>query len=120
MIVGWVGGPEAERFIGSGEDYATAQALASLRQIFGIPEDRLRKLVLAAYSHDWGADPFSRGAYAYVPVNGLKAQQTLAYELNDTLFFAGEATSVGHIGTVHGAIASGERAAAEILTSVRR
>ncbi len=34
----------------------------------------------------------------------------------DTLFFAGEATnSDGHHGTVHGAIATGARAACEIL-----
>jgi monoamine oxidase len=36
--------------------------------------------------------------------------------VDNKLFFAGEATAVGHIGTVHGAIQSGQRAAAEILT----
>jgi monoamine oxidase len=36
--------------------------------------------------------------------------------VDDTLFFAGEATDVtGNNGTVHGAIASGKRAAQEIL-----
>jgi len=71
-----------------------------------------------SYTHDWSADPFSRGAYAYLPVNGLEAQHTLAGGVDDTLFFAGEATSVGNIGTVHGAIASGSHAAAEILQRV--
>ena len=120
MIVGWIGGPDAERFIGRGEEYVVEQALASLRLILGVSEERLRKLLLAAHTHDWGGDPFSRGAYAYLPVNGLEAQHALGRGINDTLFFAGEATSVGHIGTVHGAIASGHRAAAEILQGQRQ
>jgi monoamine oxidase len=37
----------------------------------------------------------------------------------DTLFFAGEATdTTGHNGTVHGAIASGHRAANQILRTL--
>jgi len=51
-----------------------------------------------------------------VPVNGLELQQILAQPIANKLFFAGEATSVGHIGTVHGAIQSGQRAAKEILS----
>jgi len=39
----------------------------------------------------------------------------LAEPIGGKLFFAGEATSVGHIGTVHGAIQTGQRAATEIL-----
>ncbi|MEP6568607.1 MAG: NAD(P)/FAD-dependent oxidoreductase [Acidobacteriota bacterium] len=115
MIVGWVGGPDTDRFAGRGEEFVVTQALASLEQILGVSEERLRKLLLASYLHDWGTDPFSRGAYSYLPVNGLEAQQTLARAIDDTLYFAGEATSVGHIGTVHGAVASGKRAAKEII-----
>ena len=44
----------------------------------------------------------------------LKA--ALARSIDNTLFFAAEATdTAGHDGTVHGAIASGRRAAQEIL-----
>ena len=115
MMVGWAGGPAAEKFVGRGKEYALEQALTSLRQILGVSEESLRNLLLAAYTHDWGSDPLSRGAYAYLPVNGLDAQRTLARPLEDTIYFAGEAISVGHIGTVHGAIASGHLAATEIL-----
>lgn len=118
MIVGWCGGPDAERFIGKGEEYIVEQALTSLRQFLGVSQDSLSNLLVSAHTHDWGADPFSRGAYAYLPVNGLEAQHALGRGIDHTLFFAGEATSVGHIGTVHGAIASGHRAAAEILQRV--
>jgi monoamine oxidase len=49
-------------------------------------------------------------------VDGEGAQSELAASLDDTLFFAGEATNTeGHHGEVHGAIATGERAAREIL-----
>ena len=65
--------------------------------------------------HDWSADPFSRGAYSYVAVGGGEARATLGAPVEQTLFFAGEATSTdGQGGTVNGAIESGERAAAAI------
>jgi len=118
VMVGWVGGTSAEKFVGQGKEYAIGQALASLKTILGVSEDQLRKLLLASHSHDWGADPYSRGAYAYVPVDGLAAQRTLARPVDQTLFFAGEAMSVGHIGTVHGAIDTGQRAAREILETL--
>jgi monoamine oxidase len=85
---------------------------------FGISEPRLRELLISAHTHNWSSDPFTLGAYAYLPVGGLVLQQTLARPVDDTLYFAGEATSVGHIGTVHGALDSGHRAAREILKSL--
>jgi monoamine oxidase len=70
----------------------------------------------AAYFHDWQSDPFSRGAYSYGKVGSDGAQQALGAPVANVLFFAGEATDIsGHNGTVHGAIASGYRAAEEIL-----
>ena len=120
VIVGWVGGPAAERFTGRGKEYAVEQALASLNQILGVSDDSLRKLLVGSYWHDWGADPFCRGSYAYLPVNGLQAQNALARPVDETLFFAGEATSVGHIGTVHGAIETGQQAAKEVLEGLSR
>jgi monoamine oxidase len=78
-------------------------------------------LLEAAYFHDWQNDPFSRGAYSYGKVGADGAQQELSHPVEDTLFFAGEATdTTGHNGTVHGAIASGRRAAREIVDSVGR
>jgi len=120
VIVGWVGGPDAEKFSDRGKEYVVEQALSSLENILGVSEDSLRKLLLASYWHDWGSDPFSRGAYAYLPVDGLEAQRDFSRALDDTLFFAGEALSVGHIGTVHGAVDTGEEAAKEILEALAR
>jgi monoamine oxidase len=120
LLVGWVGGPDADKFVARTNEYVLEQALSSLAQILGVSEKRLRELLLESYTHDWSSDPFTRGGYAYLPVNGLEAQRKLARPLDNTLFFAGEATSVGHIGTVHGAIESGHRVAKEILASLSR
>lgn len=66
----------------------------------------------AFYFHDWRRDPQFRGAYSYVPVDGLWARDVLSKPVQRTLYFAGEATNRnGHGGTVHGAMASGLRAA---------
>jgi monoamine oxidase len=66
---------------------------------------------------DWQADRFANGAYSFVPVNALPAQRALGAPVADTLFFAGEATDAeGASGTVHGALATGERAAVELLS----
>jgi monoamine oxidase len=67
---------------------------------------------------DWLADPFSQGAYSYVPVHELKTPSELAEPVDGTLFFAGEATHDRLSGTVAGALASGYRAADEVLRSL--
>lgn len=70
--------------------------------------------------HDWMNDPFSRGVYSYQLVGGADAPSDLARPIDGTLFFAGEATDTsGATGTVHGAIASGVRAASQVLRSLR-
>lgn len=121
LLVGWAGGPRADRLRHASETEAglVDQAIASLAQIFNLTVNEVRAEMEAAYSHDWHDDPFARGAYTYVPVNGLAAQKDLARPVENKLFFAGEATCVGHIGTVHGAIQSGQRAAAELAESLR-
>jgi monoamine oxidase len=120
LLVGWIGGPNAEHLKGAGlsQDELLEEALQSLQVIFGVSESWLRQLLVSSHTHNWSSDPFTRGGYAYLPVGGLKAQQTLARSVDKVLFFAGEATSVGHVGTVHGAIESGLRAAKEILKSL--
>jgi monoamine oxidase len=61
--------------------------------------------------------PTAGGAYSYPLVDSKEAARSLAAPVQDTLFFAGEATDFnGHHGTVHGAIASGQRAAADLLS----
>jgi monoamine oxidase len=115
LLVGWAGGCMAEKLIQSKKPLLE-HALDSLQFIFGVPRKRIQNLLESTYHHDWQSDPFTRGAYSYIPVHGLRALATLMRPVEDTLFFAGEATDTeGNWGTVHGAMATGLRAAREIL-----
>ncbi|MDB5033789.1 MAG: Flavin containing amine oxidoreductase [Chlorobi bacterium] len=117
MLTGWAGGPAATRLLELDDSGIVAEAVASLARILGTDSDFINGELETWYVHNWKHDPFSRGAYSFVSVNGLAAQKRLAAPVAETLFFAGEALSMdGNIGTVHGAIASGRRAAMEILT----
>lgn len=67
----------------------------------------------------WQLDPYTLGAYSYVGVNGsIVNHDLLSRPVQQTVFFAGEATSRLYPGTVHGAYLSGLRAAKDILTSL--
>jgi monoamine oxidase len=69
--------------------------------------------------HDWSRDPFARGAYSYAVVGGAAAPADLARPVQRTLFIAGEAADTeGATGTVDGAIASGRRAAAQVMRAL--
>lgn len=118
VLTGWTGGPKADALTPWTRDTLTDLASGILNRILGVSEGSIRRELVAVHAHDWRADPFSRGAYSYVPVNGIKLPQLLAAPVADTLFFAGEAT-VSHVepGTVHGALASGLRAATEVVQS---
>ncbi|MFL6208488.1 MAG: flavin monoamine oxidase family protein [Pyrinomonadaceae bacterium] len=116
VLVGWAGGPRAAELSEHGHDGLIDAALNSLAHILNIKRARIADELTAAYTHDWQTDPYARGAYCYLPVGGLAAQAELARHVAGTLFFAGEATNTaGHIGTVHGALMTGARAAREIL-----
>lgn len=118
VLVGWAGGPAAERLRGRTRDELRAAALRSLGQTFGLEPGAIEQGLVRLEWHDWSQDPFSRGAYSYPAVGGIEAARELAKPLEETLFFAGEATDAkGFHGTVHGAIESGYRAAREILAA---
>jgi monoamine oxidase len=69
-----------------------------------------------AYAHDWSADPFAGGAYTYGGVGAIAARVALSRPVEGTLFVAGEAIAEkGRNATVHGALASGRRAAAQVV-----
>src|SRR5439155_13074759 len=108
LLTGWTAGSAADHFRHSDRSAVVAEAMESLERALNLKAPRPQ----AVYFHDWHDDPFFRGAYSYVPVNGLSAREALSRPVDSTLFFAGEATNMnGHGGTVHGAIASGLRAA---------
>jgi monoamine oxidase len=76
--------------------------------------DLARREFEAGATHDWSTDPFACGAYSFVATGAGAARAALGTPVDDTLFFAGEATSTdGQGGTVSGAFGTGMQAAAE-------
>jgi monoamine oxidase len=116
IITGWTGGPKVDLLPAQSPARLETLALATLQKIFGVPS--LRKKLVASHSYNWAEDPHVRGAYSYIPVDGLDLPRALARPVKGTLFFAGEATALdAQMGTVFGALESGLRATQEILRS---
>jgi monoamine oxidase len=121
VLTGWAGGPAAERLIGLPPEELLDRAVQSLARIFAKSRRWLRERVARIHYHDWSHDPFSRGAYSYPKVGGMEAAEALAEPVDDTIFFAGEATDFrGASGTVHAAVDSGISAAQKIVGAWRR
>jgi monoamine oxidase len=114
LITGWSAGPHTDALIGQSRETVIRYALDDLARITNTKD--LNELLEAAYFHDWAADPFTRGAYSYVPAGAMQAREKLAEPVDNTLYFSGEATELnGHSATVHGAMASGIRVARQVL-----
>jgi monoamine oxidase len=112
LLTAWAGGPKAGRLTGSSDAALVTAALSAVERVFG---KSIRGELAAAIVQDWRADGHALGGYSYVLVGGAGARERLAEPLEDTLFFAGEATDAEEAGTVAGALRSGQRAAREVL-----
>jgi len=118
LITGWAGGPKAAALaqrIGAAQGRALLEeSLGALSRLYGVATRELHSRLISWHTHDWQADPYSRGAYSYAPAGALNASADMTRPVLDTLYFAGEHTdTTGHWGTVHGALRSGLRAAAQ-------
>jgi monoamine oxidase len=121
MLTAWIGGPKAaalRRSIAADGDALALprRCIATLARVFERSFAELQSLLVSWHEHDWSRDPYSRGAYTYVPAGALDAPEKLTVPVEDTLYFAGEHTdTTGHWGTVHAAIGTGMRAAEQML-----
>jgi len=119
-LTGWVGGPRSSQLEGLSAEELGRRACSTLAEVFRLEDAALAGLLRGCFSHDWYADPNFLGAYSYVATGGLDASLGMAEPVEDTLYFAGEHTdTTGHWGTVHAALRSGLRAAAQILNTMR-
>ncbi len=119
LITGWAGGPRSERLSRLRDVSIAEVAFSSLGRMLKMNSAALANQVERWTTHNWTTDPFSRGAYSYARVGGLEARRVLATPIESTLYFAGEAAEInGHSATVHGAIATGHRAARDIMQSM--
>lgn len=121
LWTGWAAGPKAIALEGMPKSAVVDAAVRSLARILRCRAATIRDALVSAHAHDWRADPFARGAYSYECVGGHRARRELAAAVDDTLFFAGEATwRGGDAGTVAGALESGFRAARQVEESLDR
>jgi monoamine oxidase len=112
-LMGYTGGAKALSLAALGEAAAIEVGVAELSALLGVD---VRAALLGGRLADWSRDEWSLGAYTYSPVGMGAARETLAEPVEDTLYFAGEATVTwGHLATVHGALESGTRVAEQAL-----
>ncbi len=118
LVTGWCGGPYADALLNLSAEELCTTGLEILSKILfdGAPVSALRRRLSKVHYHNWANDPDVRGAYSYIPVNGLDLPKLLAAPVAGTLFFAGEATvSDAQTGIVFGALETGQRAAKELM-----
>ena len=88
-----------------------ASALPIARQLFGNDVSPVE-----VRTSSWTTDPYARGAYSFhAPGSGLDDRRQLQQPIGDRLYLAGEAVGVNNPATVHGAVLSGQYAAAELM-----
>jgi monoamine oxidase len=116
VLTGWFAGPKADRVPSLTEAELIDVGLASLAEIFDLPENRIRTNLVASRAINWGNDPFARGAYSYATPRTREAQSVLRKSNDDAIFFSGEALYAGpDMGTVEAALASGQETARRTL-----
>ncbi|MEV6107795.1 FAD-dependent oxidoreductase [Streptomyces sp. NPDC051940] len=116
VLTGFVTGREAHRFAALSPARQRAQALAQAGRLFpGLPEP------LGVHVTDWVGDPYSRGCYAalFGPGDWLRLGPHLT-AAHQRVHWAGTETSTAFFGLMEGAIRSGHRVAAEIVTTYGR
>src|SRR2546423_437497 len=112
VMIGWAGGPSAQRLAGKPYEEKRDRALGALAKNLGVTRRRIESQVVEMWTHDWDNDVYARGAYSYPLVGGGNAPAQFARGIEGTLWFAGEAADAeGRNGTVNGAIGSGRAAA---------
>jgi monoamine oxidase len=120
VLVGWTGGEAARKMRGWPGERIFDTACRTLAKLLGCSRAELARTIVDWRTHDWAADVFTRGAYSFSMAGKENAPRELARPVAGTLFFAGEATAGPlEVGTVHGAIASGGRAADEAVAALR-
>jgi hypothetical protein len=82
MLTAWIGGTKATELrrsiAASGDPLALPRrCIATLARIFELSFAELQNLLVSCHEHDWSADPYSRGAYSYVPAGALDAPAKL-------------------------------------------
>ncbi len=111
-LLTFAAGPAAVATRGWEKSRIAESVLVQLRRLYG---DRVEEPV-DVQTTDWQGDRFARGSYAYMTVGSTTADHDdLATPVGGVLHVAGEATWTDDPATVTAAMASGHRAAVNVL-----
>ncbi|GAB0496836.1 hypothetical protein MMPV_008157 [Pyropia vietnamensis] len=112
VLVAFLAGSAAEAAEAQSDTALVASTMRVLRRIFPTaPTAPLAHVVTR-----WRSDPYARGSYSYPAVGATPDDYTtMATPVGSTLRWAGEATSLEHPSTAHGAYVSGLREAMRLL-----
>lgn len=116
IIVGWLAGPHAKKFMDASEEEILHKALVSLNRIFSVNTPILQKSLDAWQISNWAKDPYCCGGYSFEVVGGREKKKILKSPVEKTIYFAGEALYEGpEIGTVEAALSVGQETAQQII-----
>ncbi|HWB53089.1 MAG TPA: NAD(P)/FAD-dependent oxidoreductase [Tepidisphaeraceae bacterium] len=110
LLTGWAGGPPAADLALLREKQILDAAISSLARVFSKSRPWIAREIESHWLANWAVDPFSRGAYSYVVAGGLNNALRFHTLGQKAVYFAGEHTDAGLIGTVAASLASAERA----------
>jgi monoamine oxidase len=119
MLTAWAGGPAAQKLSHLPPAQVLEVAIETLARLIDVEENSIHAYLAGWHVTDWQSDPFARGAYAFATVGGAEGAARMSEPIEESLYFAGEATHPGYAGTVAAAIASGQRAAVQVLARSR-
>ena len=107
----FIGGHHAIWMEKQGQQASHEFAVNQVAEVFG---NDIRKHEIRSIATAWTTDPWTRGSYTCALPGQAHQRVELARSIEDCLFFAGEATTVGDHACCHGAYRSGIRAAQDI------
>lgn len=116
LMIGFVGGSFAWELSGEGEEAAIDFARGELRNALGSKIDR--QFIKGALT-DWANDPWSLGAYSAAMPEHASARAKLAQNIDDKLYFAGEACAGGGATTCGGAFLNGKLTARQVAQALK-
>ena len=119
LLIGWAGGPVANRIAAHTDDELLEIGLRSAASIFGINIEECKNNLCQSFVFNWSANKNSLGAYSYATPASRAALEILNKSLIGTVFFAGEGLFEGEYpGTVEAAFMIGKQAAMKMIETM--
>jgi monoamine oxidase len=114
IITAYTGGGPGAKLSGLSDEERTRIAVAVIEKLFPGSTDLIENTATVA----WVNEPFTRGSYMALAPKEVTAHWKTLFASTDRLFFAGEHATI-YQGYMEGAVESGQRAAKNIIMSLR-